>query len=258
MTDSDQARPAASGAAGGGAAKEVSVSEIDVVQTEPAANPVRKIVLIALIILLVLFVYHVLSDRYTPYTSQARVETFMTQIAPEVAGDVLEVGTKDNSAINKGQLLFRIDPEPYQVAIRSAEANLSVALQAADVSVADVAAAQAQVRKQRVDLAASRQLGKIVTDLVGERALAETQGIRARADIGKTEADVTKPFPFNAFYAKSKAPVVDPAGFRLELSGKIADRRPWSLDRLYALPQTSQISRYERPRMLPNTIRATP
>ena len=36
----------------------------------------RKVILIALVILLVLFVYHVLSDRYTPYTSQARVETF--------------------------------------------------------------------------------------------------------------------------------------------------------------------------------------
>jgi multidrug resistance efflux pump len=189
MTDSQQA---AAATAGTGAAKEVSVSEVDVVHTEPPANPVRKIVLIALVTLLVLFIYHVLSDRYTPYTSQARVETFLTQIAPEVAGDVLEVGAKDNSPVNKGQLLFRIDPEPYQVAIRSAEANLSVALQAADVSVADVAAARAQVRKQRVDLAASRQLGKIVTDLVDERALAETQGIRARADIGKTEADVTK------------------------------------------------------------------
>lgn len=192
MTDSDQARPAATGAAAGGAGKEVRVSEIEIGTGEPAPNPVRKIVLIALGILLILFIYHVLSDRYTPYTSQARVETFLTQIAPEVAGDVLEVGAKDNSPIKKGQLLFRIDAEPYQVAIRSAEANLSVALQAADVSVADIAAARAQVRKQRVDLAASRQLGQIVTDLVDKRALAETQGIRARADIGKTEADVTK------------------------------------------------------------------
>lgn len=58
------------------------------------------------------------------------------------------------------------------------------------------------------------------------------------------EADVTKPFPFNAFYAKSKAPAVDPATFRLELSGKINDRRPWTLDKLYALPQTSQITRH--------------
>lgn len=192
MTDSEHPRHSAAAAANDGAVKEVSVTEVDVGSGAPPSNPMRKIVLITLGLLLGLFIYHVLSDRYTPYTSQARVETFMTQIAPEVAGDVLEVGARDNGAIRRGQLLFRIDPEPYEVAIRSAEANLAVALQAADVSVADVAAARAQVRKQRVDLAASRQLGKIVTDLVDERALAATQGIRARADIGKTEADVTK------------------------------------------------------------------
>ena len=53
-------------------------------------------------------------------------------------------------------------------------------LQGADVSVADVAAARAQIIKQRADLAASRQLGGIVTGLVGQARLAETQGIRAR------------------------------------------------------------------------------
>jgi multidrug resistance efflux pump len=167
-------------------------TEIDVGPAQAPANPMRKVILVALILLLVLFAYHVLADRYTPYSSQARVETFLTQVAPEVAGDVQQVAVRDNARVRKGQLLFRIDPEPYQLAVRSAEANLSVALQAADVSVADVAAARAQIRKQSVDLAASRQLGKIVTDLVDERALAATQGIRARADIGKTEADVTK------------------------------------------------------------------
>jgi multidrug resistance efflux pump len=167
-------------------------TEIDVGTAKPPANPMRKVILIALGLLLVLFTYHVLADRYTPYTSQARVETFMTQIAPEVAGDVQQVAVRDNGRVRKGELLFRIDPEPYQLAVRSAEANLSVALQAADVSVADVAAAQAQLRKQSVDLAASRQLGKIVTDLVDQRALAATMGIRSRADIGKTEADVVK------------------------------------------------------------------
>jgi multidrug resistance efflux pump len=174
------------------AAQKPVATEIDVGSGEAAPNPMRKVILIALVLLIVLFAYHVLSDRYTPYTSQARVETFMAQVAPEVAGDVQQVGVKDNSVVRKGQLLFRIDPEPYQLAARSAEANLSAALQAADVSVADIAAARAQVRKQSVDLAASRQLGKIVTDLVKERALAETQGIRARADTAKTAADVTK------------------------------------------------------------------
>lgn len=174
------------------AAGQPVATEIDVGTGKPAPSPLRKIILAALGLLLILFVYKVLADRYTPYTSQARVETFLTQVAPEVAGDVLEVSVRDNSPVRKGQLLFRIDPEPYQVAVRSAEANLSVALQAADVSVADVAAAQAQLRKQRVDLSASRELGGIVTDLVDKRALAETQGIRARAEVAKTAADVTR------------------------------------------------------------------
>jgi multidrug resistance efflux pump len=173
-------------------AQQPVATEIDFGPATPPANPMRKVILVALGLLLALFAYHVLADRYTPYTSQARVETFLTQIAPEVAGDVQQVAVRDNARVRKGQLLFRIDPEPYELAVRSAEANLSVALQAADVSVADVAAARAQIRKQSVDLAASRQLGKIVTDLVSERALAATQGIRARADIGKTEADVIK------------------------------------------------------------------
>jgi multidrug resistance efflux pump len=152
----------------------------------------RKVIGIAILTIFVLFAYHVLADRFTPYTSQARVETFLTQIAPEVPGEVVDVAVIDNGAVKKGQLLFRIDPEPYELAVRSADANLSVALQAADVSVADVAAARAALQKQTVDLAANRKLGKIVTDLVDKKALAETNAIRALADIGKTEADREK------------------------------------------------------------------
>jgi multidrug resistance efflux pump len=174
------------------AAAQPVATEIDVGPAKASKDPMRKVILIALATLLVLFVYHVLSDRYTPYTSQARVETFLTQVAPEVAGDVLEVRVKDNSAVKKGQILFRIDPEPYEVSVRSAEANLAVALQGADVSVADVAAARAQLRKQQVDLAANKELSGIVTDLVEKRALAETQGIRARAEVGRTAADLTR------------------------------------------------------------------
>src|SRR4029450_12611774 len=186
MTDAGQ--PAAPARA----SDQAFATDIDVGAGRPAANPMRKIIVAALGMLLTLFAYHVLSDRFTPYTSQARVETFLTQVAPEGAGGSLQVGVKHTPAVTKGQLLFRIDPEPYQLAVRSAEANFSVALQGADVSVADVASAEAQVNKQRADLAASRELRNIVTSLVAKRALAETQGIRARADTAKTEADLTR------------------------------------------------------------------
>lgn len=175
-----------------GAGRSAVATEIDVGPAKPAPpSPMRKIVLVALALLLILFAYHVLSDRYTPYTSQARVETFLTQVAPEVGGEVLEIDVKDNGRVTKGQSLFRIDPEPYEIALKSAEANLAVALQGADVSVAEVTAARAQIAKQRADLAASRELNNIVTNLVEKHALAETQGIRSRADTAKTEADLS-------------------------------------------------------------------
>jgi DMSO/TMAO reductase YedYZ molybdopterin-dependent catalytic subunit len=58
------------------------------------------------------------------------------------------------------------------------------------------------------------------------------------------ESAITKPFPFNAFYAESEAPRVDPAAYKLELSGLVRDKSPWTLDKLYALPQTSQVTRH--------------
>ncbi|MFL6733885.1 MAG: HlyD family secretion protein [Sphingomicrobium sp.] len=159
---------------------------------KPSGSPVRKIILVVLVMLVTLFVYSVLSDRFTPYTSQARVDTYLVQLAPEVAGKVTEVGAKENGHVKTGQVLFRIDPQPYEIAVKSAEANLAAALQDASVSAADVIASRAALQKQRVDLEASRRLGKIVTDLVAERALPETQGIRAGADVAKTRADVAK------------------------------------------------------------------
>ena len=59
-----------------------------------------------------------------------------------------------------------------------------------------------------------------------------------------TEADITDPFPFNAYYAESRVRVVPEEGFKLELSGMIADKTPWTLERLRALPQQSQITRH--------------
>lgn len=59
-----------------------------------------------------------------------------------------------------------------------------------------------------------------------------------------TEADIARPFPFNAFYDEANAPVIDGAIYALELSGLIADKRPWSLERLRGLPQTTQITRH--------------
>ena len=58
------------------------------------------------------------------------------------------------------------------------------------------------------------------------------------------ESDITKPFPFNAFYSEAQAPDVDAASYRLDLGGMIGKRQAWTLEDLHRLPQTSQITRH--------------
>jgi len=57
------------------------------------------------------------------------------------------------------------------------------------------------------------------------------------------ESAITKPFPFNAYYSENEVPHVDAAMYKLMLGGKIRDKASWTLEQLYALPQTSQITR---------------
>ena len=55
---------------------------------------------------------------------------------------------------------------------------------------------------------------------------------------------ITRPFPFNAYYGEDEVEEVDGDAWRLELSGLIADRKPWSLPQLRALPQETQVTRH--------------
>jgi DMSO/TMAO reductase YedYZ molybdopterin-dependent catalytic subunit len=55
---------------------------------------------------------------------------------------------------------------------------------------------------------------------------------------------VLKPPKFNAYYDVMQVKPVDGASWRLELSGLIADKRPWTLQQLAALPQRSMVIKH--------------
>src|SRR5947209_953058 len=57
------------------------------------------------------------------------------------------------------------------------------------------------------------------------------------------ESAITSPFRFNAYYPEEEAPDVDEDTYRLMLDGLIANKQPWTLPQLYALPQVTQITR---------------
>src|SRR5688572_20396233 len=75
---------------------------------KPGKGSRRGAIIVLLLIVLSLTWYFV-SDRLTPYTSQARVQAFVVPVAAEVAGRVLKVYVKNNDEVQAGQPLFDID-----------------------------------------------------------------------------------------------------------------------------------------------------
>ncbi len=59
-----------------------------------------------------------------------------------------------------------------------------------------------------------------------------------------SESDITKPFPFNAYYDIDDAPEVDGKTWKLEVRGLVDNKKPWTLEELYKLPQVKQITRH--------------
>ncbi len=58
------------------------------------------------------------------------------------------------------------------------------------------------------------------------------------------ESMIARPFPFNAYYGIDEVRHVDPAGYALEVSGLVREKKSWTLDALHALPQVDQVTRH--------------
>jgi multidrug efflux system membrane fusion protein len=74
-------------------------------------------VLAATALVLLLVIYQV---NYYPRTDDASVWANYIQLAPEVTGWIVELPIKDNQFVKKGDLLFVIDPRPYEYALSQA------------------------------------------------------------------------------------------------------------------------------------------
>ncbi len=58
------------------------------------------------------------------------------------------------------------------------------------------------------------------------------------------ESAITRPFPFNAYYAEDEAPDIDGDIWQLEIGGLVDNKTPWTLAALNTLPEVSQITRH--------------
>jgi membrane fusion protein (multidrug efflux system) len=85
-------------------------------------------------------------------TDNAYVSANRIEIAAQVSGPVRAIWVRDQQPVKYGELLFQIDPQPYQLAVDAAQAQLELANQSNSQDRAAVAAARAQVAQRTAEL----------------------------------------------------------------------------------------------------------
>ena len=72
---------------------------------------------------------------FQPWTRDGQVRAQVIKITPRVSGPIVELPIHDNQAVRKGELLFRIDPRTYELAVEQARAKLQQAKASAVVAL---------------------------------------------------------------------------------------------------------------------------
>jgi len=159
-------------------------------KSQMTRDPVRRWTLIVLGLIMVLFLYSIIAARVTPYTSQATVQAFIVRMAPEVAGRVLEVPVIDNQRVKAGETLFRIDPQPYEIAVKQAEARLANVGQTIGASTAAVTSAQERLIEAEAKRDNVREQANRILQLVEKGVYAKARQDTANKEIEVAEAGV--------------------------------------------------------------------
>ena len=116
-----------------------------------------------------------------PQTDDATVRANFVGIAPQVSGHIIELHVRDNQQVKEGDLLFVIDPRPYEIALERARATLLLARTEVDglkngaaTAVAGISKAEAQLNASAADVT-RREMDPVVADAEIARLEAQFQ-----------------------------------------------------------------------------------
>ncbi|KUE81521.1 HlyD family secretion protein [Aeromonas schubertii] len=157
----------------------------------PHRDPVRRLTLTLVLLALVVLVYVLFAQRLTPLSREGSVQAFLIRIAPEVAGKVSAVEVSDNSQVAAGAPLFRINPDPYRIALAQAEAHVSSVGQAIGADTAAVQTAQARMVQAKAARDNAADNAARVLELARRGVMSAAQRDQASATLAQAEAALT-------------------------------------------------------------------
>jgi multidrug resistance efflux pump len=123
-----------------------------------------------------------------PYTSEARFYFHTTPIIPGVSGVVTEVPVQSGTPLKAGDILFRIDPAPFENEVKAKEAALAAAMQTTRQLRATADAAQKKLESAFADRDSAKDVFERSKKLLETGAVAQVQFERAKNNFNAAEA----------------------------------------------------------------------
>jgi membrane fusion protein (multidrug efflux system) len=159
--------------------------------------------------------YYIANEHYVS-TDNAYVQQDKVSISAEVGGRIIDVAVHENDVVKEGDLLFRIDPEPYRIAIEQANAAIAAAQVRVSALETEFQTTGVDIESAREDVAFYEKEYQRQSSLMqaGFTTRARLQAAEhalsdARSRVAAAQADATKARA--ALATGSAAPGINPA-----------------------------------------------
>src|SRR5262249_6676243 len=158
-------------------------------------------------------------------TDNAYVQADTVGVSTDVAGTVIAVEVHDNEPVKKGQVLYRLKPDSFQIALDGAKAQLGTVHDQVLTLQASYRLALAQIQQAEADLPYYQTAFKRQQDLVAtgagtkaayDQATHDLEAAKQKLAVAKAQADTAlaqlsgdpdQPIEKNPFYLQAKSAV---------------------------------------------------
>jgi multidrug efflux system membrane fusion protein len=148
-------------------------------------------IIAAIIAIDVLMGFYVMREYFAyPRTDDAYVRANTVGIAPQASGTIINLAVHDNQHVTRGQLLFAIDPRPYQAQLDLEESRLTLANLEIDALDHAIAAARARKAQAEADASYDQQYLNRIQPLLKEDFVTANEVASARSKLAAARATV--------------------------------------------------------------------
>lgn len=135
----------------------------------------------------ILVVLYICLSVFHPVSHDGRMYAPVVQIVPEVRGVVIDVPVEANKPLKKGDVLFRIEPRPFQIEVDRLRASLAAKNSKFAQLAEQLAAAEAATRQARANLLVSESVNDRQLRESHERAKSQVLQIKERLDLAQAQ-----------------------------------------------------------------------